>query len=362
MKGSGIVQKRGCRAGREHDWRGRWCAAALLTLCLFLPACGNQEPAIKSVSEVHVTSDLAPEQVLNRHLEGDPRTLDPSLATDVVGQMVLDDLFEGLVTLSADGRTVPAVATSWETGADGKTWTFHLRDDARWSNGQPVTADDFVYAWRRQVDPEPGSEYAQALTPIENAMDVAAGKMAPSRLGVESAGPRTLVVHLHAPTPYLLTLLTNAWLGPLYEPAVKEWGDGWTQAGHMVSDGAFQLSERVINGHIALVRILLLGRRPSSFDEGDLSSGVGLQQRHRSVFGGRTRLHGQGHPVQERVVAANPGGPGCVCAVFCDGDVWLQSRETSLRGKSQVAPGPQRRCRPGHTGDLRPTRHRCPRV
>ena len=72
--------------------------------------------------------------------------------------------------------TFPASPT-WETSADGKTWTFHLRKNARWSNGQPVTADDFVYAWRRQVDPATGSEYAQALAPIENAMDVAAGKV-----------------------------------------------------------------------------------------------------------------------------------------------------------------------------------------
>ena len=95
----------------------------------------------------------------------------------MVGQRVLDDLFEGLVTLGEDGQTVPGVALTWDTSADGKTWTFHLRKDARWSNGQPVTADDFVYAWRRQVDPATGSEYSQALAPIENAMDIAAGKM-----------------------------------------------------------------------------------------------------------------------------------------------------------------------------------------
>ena len=95
-----------------------------------------------------------------------------------------------------DGSTIPGVATSWETSADGKTWTFHLRKDARWSNGQPVTANDFVYAWRRQVDPATGSEYAQALAPIENALDIASGKMPLDKLGVESAGPQTLVVHL----------------------------------------------------------------------------------------------------------------------------------------------------------------------
>jgi oligopeptide transport system substrate-binding protein len=237
---------------RRRNLRDSLRLAVLFALPLGLIACGNQEHPSASARAIRVASDLAPEQILNRHLQADPRTLDPSLATDVVSQRVLDDLFEGLVTLREDGRTVPGVALTWDTSADGKTWTFHLRNDARWSNGQPLKADDFVYAWRRQVDPATGSEYAQALAPIENAMDAAAGKMAPARLGVESAGPSTLVVHLHTPTPYLLALLTNAYLDPIYEPAVKQWGDGWTQPGHMVSNGAYLLSGRVINGHITL--------------------------------------------------------------------------------------------------------------
>jgi oligopeptide transport system substrate-binding protein len=239
-------------AGLSDNLRRTWCLAVLFALPLLLIACGNQEHASVSASAIQVSSELASEQVLNRHLEADPRTLDPSLMTDVVGQIVLDDLYEGLVTLDEKGNTIPGVANSWETSADGKTWTFHLRDNARWSNGEPVTADDFIYAWRRQVDPATGSEYAQALTPIENAMDAAAGKIPPSKLGVESVGPHMLVVHLHAPTAYLPALLTNAYLLPIYEPAVKKWGDSWTQPGHMVSNGPYLLSERVINGQITL--------------------------------------------------------------------------------------------------------------
>lgn len=226
----------------------------LAILPFALIACGSKEGPSLSARAVQVGTDLAADQVLNRHLEADPRTLDPSLVTDVVGQHVIDDLFEGLVTLGLNGHTTPGVALKWETSPDGKTWTFHLRPDARWSNGQPVTADDFVYAWRRQVDPATGSEYAQALTPIENAMDVAAGKLPPTKLGVESAGKQTLVVHLQAPTAYLPALLTNTYLAPIYEPAVKQWGDGWTQPGHMVSNGPYQLSDRVINGHITVVK------------------------------------------------------------------------------------------------------------
>jgi oligopeptide transport system substrate-binding protein len=226
--------------------------AVLFAIPFCLLACGNQKQPSASARAIQVSSELAPEQILNRHLEADPRSIDPSLATDVMSQHVLDDLFEGLVTLGEDGRTISGVALTWDTSADGKTWTFHLRKDARWSNGQPVTADDFVYAWRRQVDPATGSEYSQALAPIENAIDIAAGKMPISSLGVESTSPQTLVVHLRTPAPYLLALLTNAYLDPIYEPAVKQWGDSWTQPGHMVSNGAFLLSERVINGHITL--------------------------------------------------------------------------------------------------------------
>jgi oligopeptide transport system substrate-binding protein len=233
----------------------RLLSAVFLVVALSLVACSgnsNAKSAPIVAHDIQVSTELAADQILNRHLEADPRTLDPSLMTDVVGQRMEDDLFEGLVTLNQQGHTVPGVATSWETSADGKTWTFYLRGNACWSNGKPVTADDFVYAWRRQVDPATGSEYSQALAPIENAMDAASGKVAPSKLGVESAGPRTLVVHLNSPTPYLLALLTNAYLFPIYEPAVKQWGDAWTQAGHLISNGPFFLTERVLNGHISL--------------------------------------------------------------------------------------------------------------
>jgi oligopeptide transport system substrate-binding protein len=232
--------------------RPRWYLALPLAVPFCLLACGNSSHVSASARAIDVSNTLADDQVINRALEADPRSLDPSLMTDVVGQHVCDDQFEGLVTLDEAGHTVPGVATSWETSADGKTWTFQLRGNAKWSDGKPVTADDFVYAWRRAVDPATGSEYSQALEPIENAIDIAAGKLPPSKLGVESAGPRTLVVHLNGPTPYLPDLLTNPYLVPVYEPAVKQWGDAWTQPGHMVSNGPYILTERVLNGHITL--------------------------------------------------------------------------------------------------------------
>ncbi len=231
---------------------GIFCGADFIVLFLF--GCTNGGGTIQAAQAIQVGTELAADQVINRHLEDDPRSLDPSLAEDVVGGFVLEDLFEGLTTIGQDGSTVPGVATSWETSADGKTWTFHLRKDARWSNGDSVTADDFVYSWRRAVDPATASEYAEALAPVENATEISDGKMAADKLGVESMGPRTLIVHLRAPTGYLLALLTNACMYPLHAAEIKQFGDSWTQPGHMVSNGPFLLSDRVLNGHITLLK------------------------------------------------------------------------------------------------------------
>lgn len=192
--------------------------------------------------------------MLRRDVQDQPGSLDPSLATDVPAMTVLEDLFEGLTTINQAGNPVPGVASSWEVSADSRTWTFHLRANARWSNGAPVTAQNFVYAWRRQVDPATASQYAQALTPIVNAMAIAAGKLPPDRLGVAAPDAHTLVVQLVQPTPYFLWLLTNQYLYPLYQPAITKWGESWTQPGHMVSDGAFELAGLVINGNITLRR------------------------------------------------------------------------------------------------------------
>ncbi len=227
-------------------------AGALLLALLIASCSGPGKPG--AAARIQVSSELAAQQVIRRQIAGDPQTLDPSLSSGVPAAHVLDDLFEGLVGVGEDGNNVPGVAASWETSADGRTWTFHLRDDARWSNGQPVTAQDFVYAWRRQVDPATASEYAEALTPIENAEAIFNGKMEPAKLGVEAHDAQTLIVRLKSATPYLPSLLTNAYLYPLYEPAIRQWGEAWTQPGHLVSNGAFLLSERVINGHIALLK------------------------------------------------------------------------------------------------------------
>jgi oligopeptide transport system substrate-binding protein len=245
-------------------WRRRaWCACAagLIAGCGGgnAPASGPASasvpaaaPAAAPGSTVSVATPLASLQAVSRGLDDTPRSLDPLLANDVPGQRVLDDLFEGVTSIDIDGKAGPGVASSWESSADGKTWIFHLRPDARWSNGAPLTAGDFVYSWRREVDPKTAAPYAEGLAPIENALDIATGKKPPEALGVEAIDERTLRVRLQGPTPYLLDLLAQQYLYPVYEPAIRQYADGWVRAQHIVSNGAFVLKENVIGSRITL--------------------------------------------------------------------------------------------------------------
>jgi oligopeptide transport system substrate-binding protein len=220
-----------------------------------LAACSQQSTTAaqaQAAPSITVGTALAPVQSVARTLDDAPRSLDPQLTTDIPSQRVLDDLFEGLATLSIDGQAVPGAAVSWQQSADGLTWVFQLRPEARWSNGAPLTAGDFVYSWRREVDPRTGAGYAQALSPIVNALDIALGHKSPETLGVEATDAHTLTVHLNAPTPYLLELLVQNYLYPVYQPAIERYGDDWVRPEHLVSNGAFALQEDLIGARITL--------------------------------------------------------------------------------------------------------------
>ena len=115
------------------------------------------------------------ESVFRRSNGAEPKSIDPQLASENAGSNVIYDTFEGLVSNTASGEIIPGVAEKWEISDDGKTYTFHLRDNAKWSDDTPVTAGDFVYAWRRAVNPATGSEYAFILYPVKNAEAIAGG-------------------------------------------------------------------------------------------------------------------------------------------------------------------------------------------
>lgn len=224
-------------------------------LCLFLAAC-SPHPATHARTVIHVSDlPLPPAQQIYRcSISGTPRSLDPSLATGEPAFDVLLNLFQGLTTLGPHASIRPGVAQSWTISKDGLHYVFHLREDARWSNGQPVTAQDFVYAWRREVDPATAAQYADSLDMIVNAQAVIDGKLPPSALGVRAQGQHTLVVDLDKPTPYLLAALVNNYFYPLYPPAIHKWGAAWTTPPHLVGNGAFYLKNAVINGHLTLLK------------------------------------------------------------------------------------------------------------
>jgi oligopeptide transport system substrate-binding protein len=232
------------------DRIGRACAGiALMTLA----ACGGDTPAgHAAVGNIVASTAPAAVQVLNRGLDDTPRSLDPDLSTDVQGQNVIDDLFEGLTTVGEDGSVVPGVAQSWEVTPDAKIWTFHLRPEARWSNGDPVRAADFLFAWRRIVNPKTGSEYAQSLAPIANAMAIATGKAPVQSLGAAAPDPLTVRITLAAPTPYILNLLADNYLMPLHRATLERYGDDWTRPANIVSNGPYVLKEFIIGNRITL--------------------------------------------------------------------------------------------------------------
>ena len=238
---------------------GRRCAlsrlaAPALSVVMALAACTPDGGAMSNAAPdtLHVGTALAAQQVVTRGIDaGAVRSLDPSLATDIPAERVLDDIFEGLTRLDQAGEPAPGLATHWETSADGRIWTFHLRS-ANWSNGIAINAADFVYAWRRTVDPRTASDYGQALAAVVNAVDINEGRAAPDSLGIAAPDAHTVVVRLNAPTPYLLSLLTKAYAYPQYAPVIAAQGENWTLPSHLVSNGAFVLREHLIGGRITL--------------------------------------------------------------------------------------------------------------
>lgn len=184
----------------------------------------------------------------------EPDSLDPQKARSVEAHVVLRDLYECLTSLAKDAGTAPGVAKSWEASPDGLTYTFHLRDNARWSNGDRVTSDDFVFALRRLVDPATASQYAQLIDVVENATAIVAGRAAPATLGVAAPDDATVVVRLAAPAPYLPGLLSFPSTCPVHRPTLEREGARFTKPGVMVSNGAFVLEGWVAGSTISVVR------------------------------------------------------------------------------------------------------------
>ncbi len=183
----------------------------------------------------------------------EPATLDPSMVNATWEDTIVGDLMMGLVTEDSLARPIPGIAERWETSADGLTWTFHLRDTA-WSDGTPLTADDFVYAWRRTLAPATASPLAYFLYIVKNAQAVNSGKLPGTELGIRALDARRLEVRLEHPAPYLVEMLTHTSMMPLPRHTIEAKGKSWTQPGNYVCNGAFMLTEWIPNEHITAVK------------------------------------------------------------------------------------------------------------
>ncbi|MBS0843690.1 oligopeptide ABC transporter substrate-binding protein OppA [Enterobacter asburiae] len=222
-------------------------AAGILTALI----AGNAAMA----ADVPAGVQLAEKQTLVRNNGAEVQSLDPHKIEGVPESNVNRDLFEGLLVTDVDGHPAPGVAEKWEN-KDFKVWTFHLRKDAKWSDGTPVTAEDFVYSWQRLANPTTASPYASYLQygHIANIDDIIAGKKPVTDLGVKAIDANTFEVTLSEPVPYFYKLLVHPSVSPVPKSAVEKFGEKWTQPANIVTNGAYKLKDWVVNERMVLDR------------------------------------------------------------------------------------------------------------
>jgi len=229
--------------------RFRVLVLAAITVAVTLTgACQRKQSTSESNSSGHEPV------VFNRGNGHEPESLDPQRARTDAELTILRDVYEGLTALDADAKPAPGAAREWSVSPDGRQYTFQLRDDLRWSNGDPVVAADFVHALRRLVDPATASPYGQILDVIENAPDIAAGRKPPDALGVTAPDDRTVVMRLSAPAPYVPGVLAHPSTYPVHRPTLERLGREFARPGNAVSNGAFVLKEWIVGSHIVANR------------------------------------------------------------------------------------------------------------
>ena len=222
-------------------------AAGILTALI----AGN----VATAAVVPAGVQLAEKQTLVRNNGSEVQSLDPHKIEGVPESNINRDLFEGLLISDVDGKSSPGMAEKWEN-KDFKVWTFHLRKDAKWSDGTPVTAQDFVYSWQRLANPNTASPYASYLQygHIVNIDDIIAGKKPITDLGVKALDEHTFEVTLSEPVPYFYKLLVHSSVSPVPKAAVEKYGEKWTQPANIVTNGAYKLKDWVVNERIVLER------------------------------------------------------------------------------------------------------------
>jgi oligopeptide transport system substrate-binding protein len=191
---------------------------------------------------------------LHRGNGAEAESLDPQAARSEAALTIARDLYEGLTSIDGSGRAVLAAADRYSVSEDGRRYTFHLRPGLRWSNGEPVIAEDFAFSWRRLVDPATAAPYAQMLVPVRNASAIIAGAQPAASLGVQAPDPATLEVELARPAPYFLNVLAHPGTFPLHRASLAAFGGRFAKPGVMVSNGAYGLLRWDFGSKIVLAR------------------------------------------------------------------------------------------------------------
>lgn len=225
----------------------RIAATLIGSLCL--------APWLAQAAVVPAGTVLADKQEIVRNNGSEPASLDAQKVESDVEFNIINDFFEGLVSIDKDGKVQPRLAQSWEN-ENNTRWVFHLRPGLTWSNGDPLTANDVVFSWRRLIDPATASPYESYLQNMHvlNADAIVDGKMKPEALGIKALDAQTVEITLSQPVSYLLAMLPHASLVPLSQKALEKYGDKWTQPGNLVSSGPYTLSQWVVNEKLIGVR------------------------------------------------------------------------------------------------------------
>ena len=216
-------------------------ALAAMTACSLFAGCGDEQSAGKDNTVVKATFGTEPE------------TLDPGKATGVPEATYLGEMFEGLTSLDKDGQPVPAAAEKWDVSEDGLTYTFHLRD-SKWSNGDPVTAQDFEFAWKRVLSPELASEYAYMLYPVKGGEEYNKKGGSADAVGVKALDDKTLEVKLARPTAYFLQLCAHQSAFPVNKKVVEGDKDWSTKTEELIGNGPFKIESWEHNSKLTVVK------------------------------------------------------------------------------------------------------------
>ncbi|HYY76218.1 MAG TPA: peptide ABC transporter substrate-binding protein [Gaiellaceae bacterium] len=233
-------------------------AALLVVLALGVAGCGGDDEAADEPGQTGEAEEPAAEQVITIAWGAEPPSLDPGLATDTTSSNVIGNIMDPLVVLDENLEPQPQLAESWEVSEDGTTVTYTLRQDGQWTNGDPVTAADFEYSWKRTLSPELAADYAYQLYGIQGAQEYNACESNCDRLadqvGVTAVDDHTLEVQLTSPQPWFIAQSAHHSFIAVHQATVEEFGEQWTEPENIVTNGPFMLEAWEHEASIDLVK------------------------------------------------------------------------------------------------------------